>query len=112
MAQNERGNGINAGGDEVQRVNGLFAGKAVEDRAREDRHNDLRQREGRNVDGVEQVRAGVVQHKKAQGKAGHRVAQHRDHAAKRDDGKIPRPELGLRLRRGRENVVHKNGILL
>ena len=57
-------------------VDGINWAKAVEDRAREDRHDDLRQRKCRNIDGIEQVRARVIQYEQAQREAGHRIAQH------------------------------------
>ena len=42
--------------------------------------------------GIPQVRARVIQHEQAQREAGHRIAQHRDHAAQCDDSEIPRPQ--------------------
>lgn len=91
-AQDQRSDKVDPGGKEVQRVDRLLARKAVEDRAREDRHDDLRQRKCRNIDGIEQVRARVIQYEQAQREAGHRIAQHRDHAAQCDDSEIPRPQ--------------------
>ena len=91
-AQDQCSDKVDPGGKEVQRVDRLLARKAVEDRAREDRHDDLRQRKCRNIDGIEQVRARVIQYEQAQREAGHRIAQHRDHAAQCDDSEIPRPQ--------------------
>lgn len=76
----------------IQRIDDPLSRKTVEVRPREERKYDARQAVAHHKQRVQEYRARVIEHEKADGKAGDGAAEHGYHRAERDDRKIACPE--------------------